>query len=946
MTFFSTDEGNYFGNNIGFPVEDALQFQSQLLLAQANDGLVTLSDGTTEANFEVWYFDFSPNEFSPNSALLYLEPVGVEGFVEGTLIQDAFGYIPSGGIEITFEYTPYDCITQENIHEAVALWMTNYWDADSIYGPISEWDVSQVTDMSRLFSQDLHLLADGYDEPIPQIADFNEDITGWDVSNVTNMYRMFYGASAFNQNISTWDMSSAQSIHMMFDSAIAFDQPIGSWDVSNVMDMHRVFRSTTFNQDLSAWNTSNVTDMFGMFTFSQFSQDISNWNVSSVTNMGDMFRVSAFNQDISSWNVSSATRMEFMFYNASLANFNLGGWDISNVTDMQAMFNGSNLTTSEYDQILVAWSGQSVQPDVLLGASQTSWCSDAAGSARDALIASGWTINDGDRDPSCIPGCTDQAACNFDVAAGVDDGSCTYLDECGVCGGSGLNLTGYVGAFTDNIAETGFTGNFLGIETPLTEQFVDLFHPFNSYSITIESGGITATFPISYLGGPVGYDYRLVYVEVDGDEYGFLSTYFPDGVQIGDSWTIQDAFCDCDQTIPPLAYDCDGNCLSDADGDGVCDPFDQCSDLSACNYADPANGSCQVLDECGVCGGDNSTCLGCTDGSACNYSEDATVDDGSCTYPGCMNSDACNYSADAACDDGSCEFTENLIYSDFEHTAGGNGNGNGNAGGNGNGNSGGSNGYTNGYGSSEVFWSIWNDGGSDCRLAGADAGFATSGTRCVRLRDNSSTSHMVTDNLAFDDFGRVDVTFNFVAASMESGESFHLEYSLDGGANFVRAATYVSGVDFANGVTEWGWSEGIVADFTDETQFRFRCDASNNQDYIYLDDIYIHGCGGAEDLRFEEELGAPVALDLAKLAGRIYPNPATGLLQIEWKMEGWDGQAELMILDYTGRIALQSQLPMTQQVPHSYDITGLTRGLYVVQILAGDARWTEQLIIQ
>ena len=33
-------------------------------------------------------------------------------------------------------------------------------------------------------------------------------------------------------------------------------------------------------------------------------------------------------------------------------------------------------------------------------------------------------------------------------------------------------------------------------------------------------------------------------------------------------------------------YDCDGNCLTDTDGDGVCDEFEiaGCQDATACNY--------------------------------------------------------------------------------------------------------------------------------------------------------------------------------------------------------------------------------------------------------------------------------------------------------------------------------------------------------------------------
>ena len=76
--------------------------------------------------------------------------------------------------------------------------------------------------------------------------------------------------------------------------------------------------------------------------------------------------------------------------------------------------------------------------------------------------------------------------------------------------------------------------------------------------------------------------------------------------------------------------DCDGNCLNDSDGDGICDETDSCSDMSACNFDDPANTSCQELDICGECGGNgidsdgDGTCdsqevNGCTDDLACNY---------------------------------------------------------------------------------------------------------------------------------------------------------------------------------------------------------------------------------------------------------------------------------------------------------------------------------------
>ena len=39
---------------------------------------------------------------------------------------------------------------------------------------------------------------------------------------------------------------------------------------------------------------------------------------------------------------------------------------------------------------------------------------------------------------SPIQGCTDASACNFNPEANIDDGTCLYQDECGVCGGDGI----------------------------------------------------------------------------------------------------------------------------------------------------------------------------------------------------------------------------------------------------------------------------------------------------------------------------------------------------------------------------------------------------------------------------------------------------------------------------------------------------------------------------
>ncbi len=67
------------------------------------------------------------------------------------------------------------------------------------------------------------------------------------------------------------------------------------------------------------------------------------------------------------------------------------------------------------------------------------------------------------------------------------------------------------------------------------------------------------------------------------------------------------------------------------------DDVEGCMDIEACNYNADAvvpDGSCTFeIDECGECGGDNSSCEGCGDSSACNYDSEVTVSNNAlCEY--------------------------------------------------------------------------------------------------------------------------------------------------------------------------------------------------------------------------------------------------------------------------------------------------------------------------
>lgn len=222
--------------------------------------------------------------------------------------------------------------TKEKLKDAVMRWVDG--DRDGL-GNISEWNTSEIKDMSNLFYK---------------LNDFNEDISRWDVSNVENMEGMFYLAENFNQPIGNWKVSKVTNMADMFNAAKAFNQPIGDWNVSKVTNMQYMFMSAiTFNQPIGDWNVSSVIDMECMFYKAEaFNQPIGNWNVSNVTNMDGMFWIAkSFNQPIGDWNVSKVTNMTDMFNGANDFDQSIGNWDVSNVTKMRDMFNNSGYTHEE-----------------------------------------------------------------------------------------------------------------------------------------------------------------------------------------------------------------------------------------------------------------------------------------------------------------------------------------------------------------------------------------------------------------------------------------------------------------------------------------------------------------------------------------------------------------------------------------------------------------------
>ena len=68
---------------------------------------------------------------------------------------------------------------------------------------VSDWDVSNVTDMSDMFYE---------------CEQFNCDLSKWDVSKVKDMQYMFFGCESFEgKGLDKWKLSNHAVIRYMFD---------------------------------------------------------------------------------------------------------------------------------------------------------------------------------------------------------------------------------------------------------------------------------------------------------------------------------------------------------------------------------------------------------------------------------------------------------------------------------------------------------------------------------------------------------------------------------------------------------------------------------------------------------------------------------------------------------------------------------------------------------
>jgi len=244
-------------------------------------------------------------------------------------------------------------------------------------------------------------------------------------------------------------------------------------------------------------------------------------------------------------------------------------------------------------------------------------------------------------------------------------------------------------------------------------------------------------------------------------------------------------------------------------------------------------------------------------------------------------------------------------------------------------------------------WGIWNDGGSDCRRSIQDANYANSGNYCVRLRDNTNTSVMTTDILNLASFEDINVDFTYIGRSMDNAnEDFWLQISTDGGNFFNTVEEWNVGDEFQNGVREFD-NVTISGPFTSNTVLRFRCDASGNSDWVYIDDVTITGCTfnsliDNNDFNFvagewtggvQNEVAEALSVD--KIQVSIFPNPVNDDLTIQYQLPT-AGNTQLMVFDLTGKVVFTQDLTTedTGKQQLKLNVNNFENGYYFLRIIS------------
>jgi len=254
------------------------------------------------------------------------------------------------------------------------------------------------------------------------------------------------------------------------------------------------------------------------------------------------------------------------------------------------------------------------------------------------------------------------------------------------------------------------------------------------------------------------------------------------------------------------------------------------------------------------------------------------------------------------------------------------------------------------YDDFEAGWGSYSDGGADCSRYTSGT-YAYQGTDALDIQDNSGTASAFSMTTArnVSAFVDLEVDFYFIAVSMESGEDFWLQYYT--GSAWVTVGDFNAGTQFVNGTFYHATVQIPRATYNYPTnaRIRFMCDASDNNDDVYIDQITFRGMVAGRPAPGGVELSAEarsVELPLETAFSQNHPNPFNPVTTIKFSLPE-PGRVELLVFDLQGRRVATLADGELGAGDHqiTWDASDQASGVYFYRLTAGDVRETRRMIL-
>ena len=222
----------------------------------------------------------------------------------------------------------------------------------------------------------------------------------------------------------------------------------------------------------------------------------------------------------------------------------------------------------------------------------------------------------------------------------------------------------------------------------------------------------------------------------------------------------------------------------------------------------------------------------------------------------------------------------------------------------------------------------WTDGGPDVARVNSPNSFE--GTYSIKLADNSGAqSAMTSPACNLSDAVGARIAFHFYASSMENGEDFFVQYKSGSGA-WNTIATLVSGTHFSN--NSFYAVSLLVPNFTPtaDGSFRIQCDASDNNDQVFIDAVTIYKLNGTELIEAGIVIHEISKTDFIAADDdlKIYPNPAQAVINLQCKGE----IQEVRVIGMDGRDYRFTEINFTNT---AIDVSQLPGGVYFLMVRSG-----------